>query len=227
MKPSAFPFLHSLALNKTKVYAPFWALIALLYSPIFASAQTSTVTRSLPAFDKIGISGGFDVVYLKQGDAESVVLDLQGIDADKIETEVENGQLKIKTKKGSYHNYKAKITVTYRNLKSVANSGSSDVETLTLIRADEFEFASSGSGNFTGELDVKDLDIAISGSSELTLRGNANAQEIAISGSGEVNATALKGTTAEVAISGSGDVHLGVSGKVKTAVSGSGKVTTN
>lgn len=198
-----------------------------LLAPFFLAAQNNTVTRSLASFDKIGISGGFDVVYLKQGDAESVTLNVSGIDPDNIETEVKDGQLKIKTKKGSYSNFKAEITVTYRNLKAVANSGSSDIETLSPIKADEFELASSGSGDFKGELDVKDLDIAISGSSDMTLKGKASSQEIAISGSGDVNASALSGDTAEVAISGSGDVRLGVKGKIKTAVSGSGTVTNN
>ncbi len=196
-----------------------------LLFPFCLAAQSSTVTRSLSSFDQIGISGGFDVVYLKQGDAESVTLDVNGIDPDNIVTEVNNGALNIKTKKGNYSNYKAKITVTYRNIKSVANSGSSDIETLSPIKGSEFKFASSGSGDFKGELDVKDLDIAISGSSDMTLTGNADVQEIAISGSGDVNASALKGSAADIAISGSGDVRLGVSGKIKTAVSGSGTVT--
>jgi hypothetical protein len=107
----------------------------------------------------------------------------------------------------------------------VANSGSTDVEALTVIKAPEFEYASSGSGDFKGELDVNDLDIAISGSSDMKLSGRAEEQEIAISGSGDVDASALSGNTAEVAISGSGDVKLGVKGKVKTAVSGSGRVS--
>ncbi len=201
--------------------------LALFLFPFCLSAQNSTVTRSLTSFDKVGISGSFDVVFLKQGDAESVTLDVNGIDPDKIETEVKNGTLNIRTKKGWHSDYKAKITVTYRSLKSVANSGSTDVEALTPIKAAEFEYASSGSGDFKGELDVKDLDIAISGSCDMTLRGNADVQEISISGSGDVNASALKGTSAEVAISGSGDVRLGVSGKIKTAVSGSGSVTNN
>jgi hypothetical protein len=200
-------------------------LFALLLLPACLSAQSSTVTRSLESFDKIGISGGFDVVYLKQGNEESVQLDLKGIDADNIETSIKNGVLKIQTKKGSYNNYSAKITVTYKSLKSVANSGSTDVEALTVIKAPEFEYASSGSGDFKGELDVNDLDIAISGSSDMKLSGRAEEQEIAISGSGDVDASALSGNTAEVAISGSGDVKLGVKGKVKTAVSGSGRVS--
>lgn len=198
-----------------------WTTLGLLF-PFCLDAQT---TRALPAFDKIGISGGFDKVFLKQGDTESVTLDVSGINPEDIETVVKDGTLKIKTKKGISANFKAKITVTYRNLKSVANSGSTDVETLNPIKANEFEYASSGSGDFKAELDVKDLDIAISGSCDMTLSGNAESQEIAISGSGDVDAKALKGTHADVAISGSGDVRLGVSGKVKTAVSGSGSVT--
>ncbi len=200
-------------------------LTAGLLFPFCLGGQNATVTRSLASFDKIGISGSFDVVFLKQGDSESVTLDVSGIDPEDIETEVKDGKLKIKTKKDDYSNYKAKITVTYRNLKSVANSGSSNIEALSPIKADEFNFASSGSGDFKGELDVKDLDIAISGSSDMTLSGKADTQDIAISGSGDVNASTLKGSTAEVAISGSGDVRLGVSGKIKTAVSGSGSVT--
>lgn len=85
----------------------------------FLSAQNSTVTRFLASFDQIGISGGFDVILLKQGETESVTLEVSGIDAENIETEAKEGKLKIKTKKGNYSNYKAKITVTYRNLKSV------------------------------------------------------------------------------------------------------------
>ncbi len=198
---------------------------ALLFFPALLTAQSSSVTRTLGSFDKIGISGGFDVVYLKQGDMESVQLDIKGIDPDQIETEVKNGTLKISTKKGNYRNFKATITVTYKNLKGIANSGSSDVEALSVIKGKEFEYASSGSGDFKAELDVQDLDIAISGSSDMVLRGKAEEQEIAISGSGDVDASALGGSTAEVAISGSGDVKLGVKGKVKTAVSGSGTVT--
>jgi len=214
MKLNFIPFAPALSL-----------LTAAFLFPFCLTAQRSTVTRSLTSFDKIAISGGLDVVFLKESDTESITLDVIGIDPDKIETEVKNGTLRIKTKKGYYSDFKAKITVNYRSLKSVANSGSTNVATLTPIKADKFELASSGSGNFKGEFDVKNLEISISGSSDMSLSGQADVQEIAISGSGDVNAAALKGSAADVAISGSGDVRLGVSGRVKTAVSGSGSVT--
>ncbi len=210
---------------KTRLFVT--AMLFLFLFQLEASAQTATVTRSLSAFDKVAISGGFDAVILKEGSAESVTLEVKGIDADKIKTEVKNGTLEIGMKKGVYGNFKATVTVTYRNIEEIANSGSSDVETQSVIKGDKFSYAGSGSGDFRGSFDVKKLEIAISGSSDMTLKGKAEKQEIAISGSGDVNASELKGKEAEVAISGSGDVKLSVSGPVRSSVSGSGDVTNN
>lgn len=203
----------------------FFGLFSLL-APTMLFSQTS-VTRSLPSFDKIGVSGGFDGVFVKEGGSESVTIDVKGIDPAQILTDVKDNTLTIKMKNGSWSNFKAKITVTYRSLRAIANSGSTDIEALTVIKADKFELASSGSGDFKGEFDVRDLDVSIAGSSDMTLKGKAENQDIAISGSGDIHASGLAGHTAEVAISGSGDVELAVKGKVKTAVSGSGTVTNN
>lgn len=205
---------------------PFISLMAGLVLTAMASAQ-SPVTRSLSAFDQIAISGGFDAIILQEGSSESVSLDVSGIDADKIITEVKGNTLEIGMKKGNYKSFKARITVTYRNLHRIANSGSSDIEATSVLKGDKFEIASSGSGDFKGAFDVKDLNIAISGSSDMALKGKADNQAIKISGSGDILASDLKGSQASVAISGSGDVKLGVDGPVRTAVSGSGRVTSN
>lgn len=196
----------------------------LLLVPFLASAQNKT-TRTVASFNKIAVSGGFDKVYLKEGGAESVEIEASSASLDDIVTEVKDNTLVIKTKKGAKEYQKATITINYRAIKEFANSGSSDIETLNAIKAEKFELASSGSGAFKGEFDVAKLEVAISGSSDMTLKGKASEQEIALSGSADVNASALSGDKAEVAISGSGDVKLGVKGKIKTAVSGSGTVT--
>ena len=196
----------------------------LLLTAMASSAQT---TRNLSSFDKVAISGGFDAVMLQEGSSESVSLEVSGTDVDNIVTEVKGNTLEIGMKKGNYKNVKARITVTYRNLREIANSGSTGIEALSVIKGDMFKIASSGSGDFKGAFDVKNLNIAISGSSDMTLKGEAAKQKFAISGSGDIAATELKGNEAEVAISGSGDVKLGVDGPVRTAVSGSGRVTSN
>ncbi len=190
-------------------------------------AQTSTSTRSLSAFDHIAISGGFDKVILKEGNAEGIVLELNGIDADKIKTEVKGNTLEIGMKKGWYGDFKATLTVTFRSLREISNSGSSDIESVSTIKGESFEYSGSGSGDFKAVFEVKKLKIRISGSSDMMLTGSADNQEYAISGSGDINASKLKGKSAEVSISGSGDVDLNVDGPVRTAVSGSGDVKNN
>ncbi|MCC6411684.1 MAG: DUF2807 domain-containing protein [Saprospiraceae bacterium] len=200
----------------------FLVLICSAFS-LTLQAQKSE-TRTVGSFNAIDISGGFELVTIQQGDVEKVFIEAEGVDLEKIETKNNGNHLGIGMKKGSYNHGRIKITVTYKNISEINNSGSSDIMTAGPIKADEFEFNSSGSGDFKGEFNVADLEVNISGSCDMTLKGTADDQEYAISGSGDVDASTLKGKNAEVAISGSGDVMLNVSGNVSSAVSGSGKV---
>ncbi len=188
-------------------------------------AQSTTTTRSLSGFEKVAIAGGFDAVILKEGDAESVTLETSGVDVDKLITEVKGNTLEIGMKKGRYSNFHARITVTYRRLIEVSNSGSTDVEIASTVRGDAFQINSSGSGDFKGSFEVQKLEANISGSSDMKFTGRADRQKYAISGSGEIQAGEMKGKEADVAVSGSGEVHLHIDGPVHQIVSGSGEVT--
>lgn len=201
------------------------ALFMLLSVSVSLFAQTSTVTRNLSAFEKISISGGYEALILKEGDAESVTLEVSGVDPEKVITEVKGNTLEIGMKKGNYRNFRARITVTYRHLSELNNSGSTNMEVVSMIKGDAFALHSSGSGDFKGSFDVKHLAIHISGSSNIEVTGRADEQKYAISGSGDIDAKDLTGKTAEVAVSGSGDVQLQIDGPVRSSVSGSGRVT--
>jgi Putative auto-transporter adhesin, head GIN domain len=190
-----------------------------------ASAQQSE-TRTLPSFNAIGIAGGFESVILKPGDTEQIVITSKGFKPESVETEVKNGKLNVDMKQGvRYDRGSATLVITYKSIKGLYASGSSDIRTEGTIKADDFEMAASGSGDFTGELDCNTLKVSISGSADFKLSGQAAQQKYAISGSGDIDASALKGTTAKAAVSGSGDIKLNISGNVDSAVSGSGDIT--
>ncbi|HMX39977.1 MAG TPA: head GIN domain-containing protein [Saprospiraceae bacterium] len=200
------------------------SLALFLMACLRLAAQTTT-TRSLPAFDGISIAGGFEHVYLKEGSAEGIVIEVSGIDADKIKTEVKGSTLEIGVKKGWHGNFKSTLTITYRQIKALSSSGSSDVEALSVLKGDAFAYACSGSGDFKATFEVSKLEASISGSGDMVLKGKAGKQDFSISGSGDIQAHELKGDSAEVSISGSGDVSLQVDGQVRSSVSGSGRVT--
>jgi Putative auto-transporter adhesin, head GIN domain len=185
-----------------------------------------TETRALSSFSRIGVAGAYEVT-LVQSDKEEIFISAKGIELERIKTEVKNNTLEIETKKGRYADSDVKITIYYKEIKELMSSGSSDIEAKNPIKAEKFEYASSGSGNFKAEFETKKLEVALSGSGNIEISGKADAQSYALSGSSEVDASKLSGTSAEVAISGSGDVELNISGRVKSSVSGSGRVSNN
>ncbi|TNE52729.1 MAG: DUF2807 domain-containing protein [Bacteroidetes bacterium] len=197
---------------------------------VFAVAQAALVaqtsnTQQVADFEHIAISGGFEEVLLKQGNNPSVTISSNKKDANDVAVQVKNNTLAIGMKKGGYSSKDYKLVITYKQITSISNSGSSDIKTADAIAVKSLELASSGSGDFILQLDVENLEVAISGSSDMVLTGRAQKQEYAINGSGDVNAGNLQGTSAKVAISGSGDVSLNIDGPVQSAVSGSGDVT--
>ena len=194
-------------------------------------AQQAMATRTLPAFDAISISGGFDQITLVASGEERVIIDAKGIDSDKITTNVKDGVLQIGYKNNSgswgYSNAKVTMTIHYKKLNSIASSGSSDIVSEGTIKSDNFSIRTSGSGDVKASLNVENLEITISGSSDMRLEGRAANQKIRISGSGDVDASRLEGQNGDVSISGSGDVKTHIRGPLKTAVSGSGDVDNN
>src|SRR3954447_16366330 len=131
----------------------------LLFAALLIAGVTSaqeTETRKVPAFNKLEIGGSFDAV-LRQGSESSVKITAENIDTKKILTETEGNTLRISLEKGSYHNIKIKVEVTYKNLDAIDKSGS---------------------GNLIGESDLSsggDFNLNLSGSGNITIKGKITA----------------------------------------------------
>jgi hypothetical protein len=196
---------------------------------IFASnlLAQQTEERNVGSFSKVSVSGAMDV-FLKEGDKEMLTVEAKGIEMDKIITEVDGGELKIKLKDNNWDwwgkNTTVKVYVTYKSLTAIRNSGSSDVVCNSVLKAETFEVKVSGSGNFTGEVATKDLTVSISGSADVNLKGSADKQDISISGSGDLEAKNLEGKNVKVSVSGSGNANVWATESIEARVSGSGDV---
>lgn len=191
---------------------------------VFLSELSAQTSRDLSAFNKIAISGGFAQVTLEPGTSDKVTLDLNGCNPDEVITEVRGSTLVLTSSKGSSQSRKVKLTVNYRSLSSLVNTGSTDVIASSAIKGEALNVVNSGSGDFTLAMDVRNFDFVLSGSGDCKFTGQADKQHIALSGSGDINAESLKGTDAEVAVSGSGDVVLYITGDLHGKVAGSGSV---
>lgn len=184
-----------------------------------------TKTRTVGEFDEVYAGGSFDV-KLVAGQEGKITIKMDENLLDYLITEVKNGELVIKWKKGHNISYKNEIliTVPFTDIDRVALSGSGDVYSEAVIRADNLKATLSGSGDLNLRVDTNNLDTGISGSGDIRLSGEADFIDGGISGSGDIHAYDLKTKEADLSIAGSGGIKISVSDKLKARIAGSGDI---
>ncbi len=99
------------------------------------------------------------------------------------------------------------VTVHFKNINSLAMSGSGDITSKDVIKGNSLKMAVAGSGDINFDMDVQMAKSAISGSGDIKLSGKATEFEAAVSGSGDVEAYDLKTEKGRVKGSGSGSIR--------------------
>lgn len=199
----------------------------LLILTTLAAVSASAAERRFSAtgFDKVAVSGS-DNVTIRTGNSFSVVATGAQDDLDRLEVNVEGGQLKIGRKSGNWRwgGKDVAIAVTMPALRGLALAGSSDV-TADKGAADVFDAKVSGSGDLSvASLDAKTTNISVSGSGNVMMAGRCGAQNVSIAGSGDVDLSRLACVNSSIRIAGSGDVRARVSGEAAIRIAGSGNV---
>jgi len=182
-------------------------------------------TRQVGDFDALGVSGSFDVFLVKGQEGKVIVNVEQNLEPYLI-TEVKNGTLKVRWKKGTNvrTTKSTKVTVHFGDLSGVALSGSGDIVSKDPITTDELDIAVAGSGDINLELDAMEANAAVSGSGDIELSGTSKSFSAAVAGSGDIEAYDLQSEKAVLKISGSGTIHAQVSNELIARISGSGNV---
>lgn len=181
-------------------------------------------TRSVEEFHSIQSRGSIDIEIMP---SDSYALEIQN-DENLLEymlTEVVDGVLEIKYKKGSYSSDHSKVFITVPTLKEIKSAGSEDISIHgTLKNSQEIKIELSGSGNIEGEVDAPLVQAMSSGSGNIKLSGRSKTFICEIRGSGDVKCANLKSENADISVKGSADVQVFASVSLKVSVAGSGNV---
>lgn len=207
----------------TRLAAPL-ALMTTLVAVTVPAADRSE-TRAVSAFTAIALAAPIKVDVV-QGAAEGLVLEGDERALADLETVVEQGVLKIRTRSrhGVSGMSKVRAHVSAKAIDALRIAGSGDI-TAAALRAPTLTIAVSGSGDVRiGELSATTLEVAVSGSGDVLLGGKADTVSTSIAGSGDVKAGKLEARTARVSIAGSGDVMLWARESLTVSVVGSGDV---
>ena len=196
------------------------------YGRISGDGNVVSETRNVGNFNKIATSGSFDVDLVK-GQEGKIEIKIEKNLSSYLVTDVENGKLKIRWKKGTSVNTKkgVHLTVYFQDLSEVTLSGSGDIRSNDVIKSNSLEVTVSGSGDISLKVDVDEMDARVSGSGDLDFNGSASSFSAAVSGSGDIDAYNLQTNKADLRISGSADITISVSDELYARVSGSGGIS--
>ena len=204
----------------------FLALVVIVGAAGRTFAQ-SEETRSVSGYHGVGTGGPF-YVHIKIDGTESLRLKGDPEDLRKIETVVEDGNLKIRLPKEFEHRHehmgRVDVYVTAKSLSSVDLGGSGSIDVDGTLKGDRVKVSVGGSGNITTAVESDHLKVSIAGSGNVDLKGKADESEISIAGSGNLKEADLKVNAADISIAGSGDVRMEINKSISAHIAGSGSV---
>lgn len=196
---------------------------------IKGNGKVITEERSTGDYNSIAVAGWFDVALVDGREGE---LTLEGEEnlLEYIITEVKNGKLTVKVKKGYYLKSSSwdkgniNITIPFESINALSMSGSGDIVGKKTIKATDFETSMSGSGDMELTVEATNATVSVSGSGDMSLAGTAKNVEIKISGSGDIKAYDLSADNVTATVSGSADIKVTANEVLTARVSGSGDI---
>ncbi len=219
MKKTFYPFAKLLSV----IIVLFFAFQ--LQAQILGNGHIQEQSRALNGFNAITSTGSVDV-YVKQGNAFSVVVRADGNLLNYVKTEVKNNTLIISVTKNIWRAKTLEVYVTMKNLQKVVLTGSGDFYCKSPFTAHNLQFILTGSGDAKAALEAKNVQVIAGGSGDVDLSGIRGNLGIEVNGSGDVTATGLQLETCSLKVTGSGDVELkGRADQLTMVVVGSGNVT--
>jgi hypothetical protein len=186
-----------------------------------------TSNRSEGSFDAVKAAGSYDV-FFSQAETNEIRIEADENLMRYIETSVEDGVLRIRTKSGRNirPSQDIKVYVKSPKYRSVSLSGSGNMIAETKITSTEkIKVSIAGSGDIKlQEVDAPQVDVNISGSGKAEGFGNTRDLDIDVAGSGDVMMKDLKAENAKISIAGSGNVWIFASMKLDVRVAGGGDI---
>lgn len=190
---------------------------------------SGNITRQARQVERFtGISLGIPAqLELRLGQTEGITIETDDNLQALIETEVEDGMLRIRTKERNTNmrTRTLKIVVNARQIERLSLGGSGTIDAPAL-RAKELRFDLGGSG----KINVKSVDselvsVSVGGSGAFVAGGGKTGDiSVSIGGSGDVDLGKVAASKASVSVGGSGDVTVWAKDALRVSVAGSGDV---
>lgn len=200
------------------------ALIVLFCLVLSASFAQQSETRALNSFKGVKVGEAIDV-YLKKGDKESAKVEVTGVSASDVLTEVSGNSLRVHMRDGNYKNHRTvKVYVTYVSLDRISSSSAANVFSEGTIKATSMDISASSAASVEISLNAESVTLDVSSAGDATIEGKAKSLTVEASSAGSVDAYNFECEDVDVSVSSAGSAKISVSNHLDAHASSGGSV---
>jgi len=189
----------------------------------FGYAQLSSKSFDHKDFNKIKVSGNFNVI-VKKGDVFKITVTGEKRDIDEVISDLKNAELTISYERKALRTKRTNIEIILPKLQAVNFEGSTRANIEAGFKIDYFNVYSSGSTELNVEMEAQKIYLDLSGNSTLSIKGKGEDLQANISGASLLNAFDLLVEDAKLEVSGTSGVRISVSNSLTANASGTAKV---
>lgn len=176
------------------------------------------------SFSKIEVSRGLNV-YLSQGATESISVEADDNLLNIIETNINNGILKVTARENISHASSRNIYVTAKDIQSIETSSGSDLETTNTIQTNHLELSTSSGSDLDVKIEAHSISAHSSSGSDLDLEGHVNEFSATASSGSSIDAEKLVAVNSHVKASSGSGITVNTQKKLTAKASSGGDVT--
>ena len=176
------------------------------------------------SFTAIKVSEGLNV-YLTQGERESLIIEADENLHNLIITEIEDGVLKIHTKKNIGHASSKKVMVTFKDVSTIMATSGSNVYSSNTITTDRLELKTSSGSDMKLDINTSELDCNSSSGSDMYLSGKTDKLIADVSSGSSIKATNLIAEYCQVAASSGANMKVNTCKELMANASSGGNIT--
>jgi len=180
--------------------------------------------RPVTSFHTVEVQDGIDL-YITQGSSENLQIEADENLHQYINTEIEQGILKIYLSKIIWKSRVIKVHLTIKNITGLSASGGSDVETNGVLKLEELSVICSGGSDAKLNVNVNKLKFKASGGSDGYLSGSAKSFLGKASGGSDILAFDLNAIDCYVEVNGGSDAEVNASGILNASGSGGSDIS--
>ncbi|MCJ7520351.1 MAG: DUF2807 domain-containing protein [Anaerolineaceae bacterium] len=210
--------------NNNKITA---LLLAVSVLTLAGCAQGPYETReeSVSGFNRVSIET-YGEVLISQGSEESLSIEAPRDYLRYITSEVTDGTLNIKTRRGFVGSPVQRVTytLTVKDLNEVSFSGAGSIKVFSL-KTNDFKVNLTGAGSIEmDDLKADTLVVNLTSAGAVVIAGNVETQDINLSGVGSYEGGDLRSDEAIIQLTGAGSAVVWAENKLDVNISGVGSV---